>query len=118
MDLWRRVEMPSVVDETVHIRGPQGWLDRQIVESLVLLNLAGGDCVTDMDRLEADAGLCRMFGRSQYSGMREFVPEQRPLAVHGNYRRHKGERQREHGVLDLYHLEDDARLTPESRHNI
>jgi len=69
MDLWRRFEMPSVVDEMVHICGPQGWLDRQIVESLVLLNLAGGDCVTDMDRLEADAGLCRMFGRSQYSGM-------------------------------------------------
>lgn len=69
MDLWRRFDMPSVVDEMVHICGSQGWMDRQMVESLVLLNLAGGDCITDMDRLEADAGLCRMFSRSQYSGM-------------------------------------------------
>jgi hypothetical protein len=69
MDLWRRLGMPGQIDETVHICGSQGWLDRQMVESLVLLNLAGGDCVTDMDKLEADAGLCRIFSRSQYSGM-------------------------------------------------
>ena len=69
MDLWRRFDMPGRVDETVHICGSQGWLDRQIVETLMLVNVAGGDCVTDVDRLEADAGLCRVFSRSQYSGM-------------------------------------------------
>jgi hypothetical protein len=69
MDLWRGLKMPTKVDETVHICGEQGWLDRQIVESLVLLNLAGGDCVSDIDRLENDKGLCRMYGRVQYSGM-------------------------------------------------
>jgi hypothetical protein len=69
MDLWRRLGMPGHIDESVSICGSQGWLDRQMVESLVLLNLAGGDCVTDMDRLEADAGLRRMFSRSEYSGM-------------------------------------------------
>jgi hypothetical protein len=69
MDLWRRLGMPGYVDDSIHICGSQGWLDRQLVESIVLLNLAGGDCVTDMDRLEADAGLCRIFSRSQYAGM-------------------------------------------------
>ena len=69
MDFWRRLDMPGIIDETVHICGSQGWLDRQMVESLVLLNLAGGDCVSDIDRLEADLGLCRMFSHSQYSGM-------------------------------------------------
>jgi hypothetical protein len=69
MDLWRRLGVPCFIDENVHICGSQGWLDRQMIESLVLLNLAGGECVTDMDRLEADAGLCRVFSRNQYSGM-------------------------------------------------
>jgi hypothetical protein len=69
MDFWRRLGMPGSIDELVHICGSQGWLDRQMIESLVLLNLAGGDCVTDMDKLERDAGLCRIFSRSQYSGM-------------------------------------------------
>ncbi len=69
MDFWRRLGMPIRVDETVHICGSQGWLDRQMVESLVLLNLAGGDCVSDIDRLEQDKGLCRLFSRNQYWGM-------------------------------------------------
>ena len=31
--------------------GEQGWTDSQVVMSLILLNLAGGDCVDDVDRL-------------------------------------------------------------------
>jgi len=30
----------------------RGWTDLDIVMSLILLNLAGGDCVNDIDRLE------------------------------------------------------------------
>ena len=59
-DLWRRLGMPECVDSGVSICGQQGWLDRQIVLSVALLNLAGGDCVTDMDGLESDAGLREM----------------------------------------------------------
>jgi hypothetical protein len=69
IELWGKLGMRKLVDSTVHICGTQGWLDRQIVESLVLLNLAGGDCVTDIDKLESDPGLSRMFDRNQYSGM-------------------------------------------------
>jgi len=69
MNLWDRLGMPKAVDDLVHICGDQGYLDRQLVSSVFLLNLAGGDCVSDIDRLESDAGLCRMFGRAQYSGM-------------------------------------------------
>ena len=36
----------------------QGWSDHQIVLSLILLNIAGGDCVADLEKLEADEGLC------------------------------------------------------------
>jgi hypothetical protein len=36
--------------------GEQGWTDHEIAVSLVLLNLAGGDCVDDLDQLNADKG--------------------------------------------------------------
>ena len=38
--------------------GGQGWTDSQIVNSLILLNLAGGESVVDLDVLEK-AGLIR-----------------------------------------------------------
>jgi hypothetical protein len=36
--------------------GGQGWTDTQMVLALVLLNLAGGDCVEDIKVIEADEG--------------------------------------------------------------
>lgn len=40
--------------------GEQGWSDHQIVMSLVLLNLAGGECVDDLDNLNADEGFGKL----------------------------------------------------------
>ena len=59
-DLWRRLSMPEAVSRQVSICGEQGWLDEQLVLAIVLLNLAGGDCISDIDSLESDAGLCEM----------------------------------------------------------
>lgn len=36
--------------------GAQGWSDGQNVAALLLLNLAGGDCVEDIEMLEGDRG--------------------------------------------------------------
>ena len=47
-------------DEKIEIGGNQGWMDRQHVLSLILLNLTGGECVEDVDLLESDVGLCRV----------------------------------------------------------
>jgi len=47
----------------------QGWTDSQVVMALILLNLLGGDCVDDVNRLESDEGLCRIIKRSQGYGM-------------------------------------------------
>jgi Transposase DDE domain group 1 len=69
LDLWNALGMPSAVDETVSICGTQGWLDRQVVLSLVLLNLIGGDCVTDVEKLEDDGGLRAMVRAGEFSGM-------------------------------------------------
>src|SRR5208337_3711780 len=50
--------------------GDQGWTDRQMIVSLVLLNLVGGDCVEDIDKLEADEGFCRILRRVETHGLR------------------------------------------------
>ena len=48
----------------------QGWTDEQIVISLILLNLAGGDCVDDLRVLEADEGFCRILRRIELKGLK------------------------------------------------
>ena len=45
--------------------GGQGWTDRQMVASLILLNLVGGEGVDDLRALETDEGLGRMLGRAE-----------------------------------------------------
>ena len=41
----------------------QGWSDAQMILAVLVLNVAGFDRVSDIEHLEADAGLCAMFGR-------------------------------------------------------
>ena len=45
-------------------KGDQGWTDAQMVMSLVLLNIAGGECVDDLRILEKDEGLGRVLRES------------------------------------------------------
>lgn len=40
--------------------GSQGWTDSQFVLSGILLNLVGGNCVDDLNILNADKGFCRV----------------------------------------------------------
>ena len=40
--------------------GRQGWTDGQFIFSLILLNLIGGQSVSDIDLLEQDTGLCQI----------------------------------------------------------
>lgn len=47
----------------------QGWSDSQVVSSLVLLNIAGGECVEDIDKLESDQGLAKLLFELQCKGM-------------------------------------------------
>jgi hypothetical protein len=49
--------------------GEQGWADDQIVISLLLLNLAGGDCVDDLDQLDADEGFGRLLRWCENHGL-------------------------------------------------
>ena len=59
----------SVVRHLAVRAGGRGWTDAQVVTSLVLLNLAGGECVNDLDILEADEGFCRVLRRTCMQGL-------------------------------------------------
>jgi hypothetical protein len=67
----------EAVDQQVKVCGEQGWRDRQHVVALVLLNLAGGECVEDIRLLEADAGLSRLVREAEKYGLSR--PERREL---------------------------------------
>ena len=50
-------------------RGIQGWSDTQVLVSLILLNLAGGDCVDDLSLLHGDPGFAELMHRVETHGM-------------------------------------------------
>jgi hypothetical protein len=63
MGLWR------LIAQHVRVRqGNQGWTDDQMIMALVLLNLAGGDCVEDLRILEGDEGFCRVLREAELYG--------------------------------------------------
>jgi hypothetical protein len=69
-DLIHASGMAKSICQRVNIRAKgQGWSDTGQIVSLMALNLAGGDCVGDLDVLEADEGLSRMLQRFQFQGM-------------------------------------------------
>lgn len=48
----------------------RGWTDLQIVMSLILLNIVGGDCIEDIERLEADEGMRTLLLNIETHGMK------------------------------------------------
>jgi hypothetical protein len=63
VDLAVALGVPKSIEHHLVFRPSQGWTDSQIVFSLMLLALAGGDCVDDLKVLEADEGFCRILER-------------------------------------------------------
>ena len=59
----RSLGVPQSVAQHIHIKQRQrGYDEASFVESFVLLNGVGGDCLDDFERLRADAGLSEMLG--------------------------------------------------------
>ena len=74
LDLAKVLGMSKSIQRHLKIReSGQGWTDSQIVLSLVLLNLAGGDCVDDIKILEADDGFCEVLKKAEIHGLRRKV---------------------------------------------
>ena len=71
VELMHAAGLRSSVERRVGLRGGgQGWTDSQVITSLILLNLAGGESVMDLEVLEKDAGLCRVLRHAETHGMR------------------------------------------------
>ncbi|PID74745.1 MAG: IS1380 family transposase, partial [Desulfobacterales bacterium] len=74
LDLARVVGLSKSIEKHLKIRSSsQGWTDSQMILSLVLLNLAGGDCVDDLQQVESDEGFCSVLRESQMHGLRRKV---------------------------------------------
>jgi len=57
LDLAQVVRLRELMDEQFSDLGPQrGWTASQHILAVILLNLAGGDCVDDLDVLDGDHG--------------------------------------------------------------
>ena len=77
LDLWQVAGLPQSLRRHLGVKGGQGWTDEQMVTSLVLLNLAGGECVEDtrssrgqaLRLLEKDEGLGRVLRLAETQGM-------------------------------------------------
>jgi len=69
IDLASAMGMGDSIDRHLHVK-QQGWMDRQTLLSLIMMNLAGGDCVDDLRKLEDDTGFCKVLRRLEQRGMK------------------------------------------------
>src|SRR5712691_129963 len=56
IDLIKASGLGAAIRRHVGAAGGQGWLDIQMVLAVIFLNLSGGDCVEDIEKLERDSG--------------------------------------------------------------
>jgi hypothetical protein len=79
LDLIHRTGLAAAIRQHVRLVGAQGWLDLQMVLAVIFLNLAGGDCVEDLERLEQDSGFAavlqaaerELLSRNERRGLRK-----------------------------------------------
>lgn len=79
LELFKALSLDVLIGQNLNIRNVQGWRDTRVIVSLILLNIAGGSSVSDIDRLENDEGFCRIL---------------RGLALHGKMGRRRERIQR------------------------
>ncbi len=62
---FRSLGLPQSIQEHVRVKQRQrGYDEATLVESFVILNAAGGECVEDFERLRQDPGLAGMIGHA------------------------------------------------------
>ena len=70
LDLFKAIGLRRSIGRHVGVRQSQGWTDAQVITTLVLLNLAGGESVDDLRILEADDGYAKVWRRVESLGLR------------------------------------------------
>ena len=74
LDLARVTGLSKSIQKHLKVRAcRQGWTDSQMVLFLILLNLAGGDCVEDIKKLEADDRFCEVLKKEELHGMQRKI---------------------------------------------
>jgi hypothetical protein len=73
-DLIKRSGLGAAIRRHVGAAGDQGWLDLQMVQAVIFLNLSGGDCVDDIERLECDRGFAAILRATLAARLFPFVP--------------------------------------------
>jgi hypothetical protein len=68
LDLASVLGLGEHIRQHMHIK-ERGWTDEQTLLSLILLNLAGGDSVDDLEVLEKDKGFCSVLDRIKTKGL-------------------------------------------------
>jgi hypothetical protein len=66
MDLLSKIGLSEIIGRHLHLRTKKNsWSDADEITALLLLNIAGGDCVDDIDILNADQGFCKLLKQLQ-----------------------------------------------------
>lgn len=69
LELFNLLKLDRLISRTVNIKkDSQGWSDEQVLLSLILLNISGGDCVDDIAKLEHDIGFCKILEHIELRG--------------------------------------------------
>lgn len=69
LELFEAIGLTALIDRHLKIKeNRQGWRDAQIILFLLLLNLAGGESVSDIELLESDEGFCRILKHLELRG--------------------------------------------------
>lgn len=71
LELMAVMGLPQLVRDHLDVRPDQGWTDSQQIIALLSLHLAGGDCMDDLDKLEADEGFCQILEEVEAHGLRQ-----------------------------------------------
>jgi hypothetical protein len=68
LDLASVLGLGKHIHRHMHVKN-RGWTDEQTILSLILLNLAGGNSVDDLEVLEKDKGFCTLLDRIRTKGL-------------------------------------------------
>jgi hypothetical protein len=70
LDLMEAIRLRSVTDKHIHIHTHgQGWTDTEMITALILLNISGGESVSDLRILEGDEGMKKILQHIATYGM-------------------------------------------------
>lgn len=106
--------MVASIEKHLGVRRSQGWTDVEMVMSLILLNLAGGEHVEDLDGLEADEGISEVMRKIR--GHRLSRKERRKREHRWRKKRERtfASRSAGHRYLKEFHDEEQEKLRKEA----